>query len=58
MLKSRIYVHRSMKRTAGAATAPIIERLITAILSHKPRVAREAARELNDAMLSGAGIAR
>jgi DNA-binding GntR family transcriptional regulator len=58
MLKSRIYVHRSMKRTAGAATAPIIERLIAAILSHKPRVAREAARELNDAMLSGAGIAR
>lgn len=56
MLKSRIYVHRSMQRTAGTATAPIVERLIDAILAHKPRVAREEARKLNDQMLVGAGI--
>ena len=58
MLKSRIYVHRSMQRTAGVATGPIADRLIDAILAHKPRVAREAARGLNDQMLKGAGIER
>lgn len=56
MLRSRIYIHRSMQRTAGAATGPIIERLIAAILAHAPERARAAAREVNDAMLAGAGI--
>jgi len=45
-----------MQRTAGTATGPIAERLIDAILAHKPRLAREAARELNEQMLAGAGI--
>ena len=57
MLKSRIYIHRAMKRTAGALTAPIIEDLITAILAHKPAAARGAARALTRQMLAGAGIA-
>lgn len=58
MLKSRIYVYRSMQRTAGAVTAPIIEELISAILAHKPAAARAAARELTRQMLVGAGITR
>jgi DNA-binding GntR family transcriptional regulator len=56
MLKSRIYIHRSMQRTAGSATGPVAERLIDAILGHEARLAREAARELNEQMLAGAGI--
>jgi DNA-binding GntR family transcriptional regulator len=58
MLRSRIYVHRSMQRTAGVITAPIIDRLISSILDRKPRLARAAARELTLQMLSGAGVKR
>jgi DNA-binding GntR family transcriptional regulator len=58
MLKSRIYIHRSMERTAGAATGPIAERLIDAVLAHQPGLARAAARALNEQMLAGAGIKR
>ena len=36
MLKSRVYVYRAMKRTAGARTAPIIKTLIRSILAAKP----------------------
>ena len=57
MLRSRIYVHRSMRRTAGALTAPLIEDLISAILRHKPMAARAAARELTRQIMAGAGIA-
>lgn len=57
MLRSRIYIHRSMQRTAGKLTAPIIDRLIAAILDHEPQLARAAARELTQQMLAGAGIA-
>ncbi|MFO1310433.1 MAG: GntR family transcriptional regulator [Burkholderiales bacterium] len=56
MLRSRIYVHRSMRRTAGAETGPVIERLIAAILDREPQAARKAAREFNDKMLAGAGL--
>ena len=58
MLRSRIYVHRSMQRTAGVMTAPIIDRLISSILDRKPRLARAAARELTLQMLAGAGVER
>ena len=56
MLKSRVYVYRAMKRTAGARTAPIIEELIRAILRRKPSAARKAARDLTRQMLADAGI--
>ena len=56
MLRSRIYVYRSMQRTAGAVTAPIIEQLIRAILRHDGTAARQAARDLTRQMLVGAGI--
>ncbi len=56
MLKSRVYVYRAMKRTAGARTAPIIEELIRSILGRKPSAARKAARDLTRQMLADAGI--
>jgi DNA-binding GntR family transcriptional regulator len=56
MLKSRVYVYRAMKRTAGARTAPIIEELIRSILARKPSAARKAARDLTRQMLADAGI--
>ena len=42
MLRSRIYVYRSMKQTAGAHTEPIIAELVDAILRKKPQAARRA----------------
>lgn len=57
MLKSRVYVYRAMKRTAGARTAPIIEALIRSILARKPSAARKAARDLTRQMLADAEIA-
>jgi DNA-binding GntR family transcriptional regulator len=56
MLKSRIYVYSSMKRTAGTSTEPIIEALISAILDHKAAAARRAARDLTLQMLLDIGI--
>jgi DNA-binding GntR family transcriptional regulator len=56
MLRSRIYVHRAMQRTAGAMTAPLIERLIAEILAHRPQHARAAARALTAQQLASAGV--
>lgn len=56
MLKSRVYVYRAMKRTAGARTAPIIEALIRSILARKPAAARKAAHDLTRQMLADADI--
>jgi DNA-binding GntR family transcriptional regulator len=57
MLRSMIYVRRSMQRTAGASTEPIIARLIDAILARRPADARAAARELTRQMLVDVGMA-
>jgi DNA-binding GntR family transcriptional regulator len=56
MLRSRIYVYRSMKQTAGAHTEPIIAELVEAILRKKQQAARRAARALTEQMLSDLGI--
>ena len=56
MLKSRIYVYRSMKQTAGTSTEPLIAALIDAIVARKPAAARKAARDLTLQMLADVGL--
>ncbi len=51
MLKSRIYVYRSMQKTAGAGTEPIINELIDSIVRGKPHAAKRAAAALTRQML-------
>lgn len=58
MLKSRIYVYRSMQKTAGAGTEPIIDSLIEAIVQRKPLAARRAAAALTHQMLADLGLSR
>lgn len=58
MLKSRIYVYRSMQKTAGAGTEPIINSLIEAIVQRKPLAARRAAAALTHQMLADLGLSR
>lgn len=57
MLKSRIYVYRSMKKTAGAAAEPILNALIDAIVLGKPLAARRAAAAHTRQMLVDLGLA-
>jgi len=56
MRRTMIYVYRSMRRTAGASTEPIIEELIEAILARRPAAARKAARTLTQQMLVDVGL--
>jgi DNA-binding GntR family transcriptional regulator len=56
LLKSRIFVYRSMRRTAGAGIEPIIHELIDAIARRKPAAARRAARALTRQMLADLGL--
>ena len=58
MLQSRIYVYRSMKKTAGARTEPLINELIDTIAHKRPAAARKAARALTQQMVSELSMRR
>jgi len=56
MRKSRIYVYRSMKKTAGAGAEPILNTLIDAIVQRKPLAARRAAAAHTHQLLVDLGL--